>query len=98
MSVVRGWRFLFQQQRGIDVGNTVDTEVQVPSRKEPIKVAGKVIWLKQQKGNAATNSKAGIKLTKIAATDKWDLLGRAYDHWYGKHLKKVEQIPRQISY
>jgi len=88
----------FSATKGIDVGNTVATEVQVPSRKEPIKVAGKIIWLKQQKGNAATHSKAGIKLTRIAATDKWDLLDRAYDSWYGKQLKKVEQTPRLTAH
>jgi hypothetical protein len=84
----------FSATKVIDVGNTVDTEVRVPSRKGPIKITGKIIWLKQQKGNAATHSKAGITLTKIASTDKWDLLDRAYDSWYGKQLKKVEQTPR----
>jgi hypothetical protein len=51
-----GMEISFSATKGIDAGNTVDTEVQVPSRKEPIKVAGKIIWLKQQKGNAATHT------------------------------------------
>ena len=93
-----GMEISFSAVKGIDVGNTVETEVQIPSRSEPIKVAGKIVWLKQQKGNAATHSKAGIKLTRIAATDKWDLLDRAYDSWYGKQLKKVEQTPRQTNH
>ena len=93
-----GMEISFSATKRIDAGNTVDTEVQVPSRKEPIKVAGKIIWLKQQKGNATTHSKAGIKLTKIASTDKWDLLDRAYDNWYGKQLKNVEQTPRQTNH
>ena len=93
-----GMEISFSVAKGIDVGNTVETEVQIPSRSEPIKLAGKIVWMKQQKGNSATHSKAGIKLTRIDASDKWDLLDKAYDNWYAKQLKRAEQTPQQISH
>ena len=93
-----GMQISFSAAKGIGVGNIVETEVLMPHRKEPIKVAGEIVWFKQEKGNGITHSKAGIKLTRIAAADKWELLDRAYDKWYGNLSKQGEQTPRQITY
>ena len=62
----------------IRIGSTLKIEIIVPTKEEPIKTVGVLVWIKEVKGKM--DFVGGIKLIKIDSEEKWTLLDYAYDN------------------
>jgi len=68
----------------IQIGSILQLELDVPIKKEPIKVMGTLMWIRKLKGNPRFNFVGGVMLITINTEDKWTLLDYAYEGWYRK--------------
>ena len=68
---------LYLRER-IRIGSTLKIEIIVPTKEEPIKTVGVLVWIKEVKGKM--DFVGGIKLIKIDSEEKWTLLDYAYDN------------------
>jgi uncharacterized protein YrzB (UPF0473 family) len=89
-----GMELTLSDTAGLGKGDTIETEVLFPGREEPIKLAGQIAYV-QKRSEKTDTQNVGVKLTHIDAAEKWDLLETAYNDWYSKELKRVEQKPQQ---
>jgi len=61
----------------IPIGSTLKIEIIVPTKEEPIKTMGILVWIRQVKEKM--DFVGGVKLIKIDSEEKWTLLDYAYD-------------------
>jgi c-di-GMP-binding flagellar brake protein YcgR len=65
------------------------SELILPSKKEPILIAGDVMWKKEVNGNGGSHIIGGVRFTRIDESSKRNLLDYAFNDWYSQQ-KKLE--------
>jgi hypothetical protein len=74
-------------KESFNLDSSFQSEVILPSRKEPIEITGGVAWMKDIRVNAGFNIIAGIKFIRIGSSCKYDLLDSAYNSWHKRGSK-----------
>ena len=64
-------------QEKIAIYSTLQLEISVPVKKEPIASMGTIMWVKKLKGDKKFNFLGGVKLISINPEDTWILLDYA---------------------
>jgi hypothetical protein len=64
-------------QEKTEMCSTLQLEISVPKKKEPIASMGTIMWVKELKGDKKFNFLAGVKLIAINPEDTWRLLDYA---------------------
>jgi c-di-GMP-binding flagellar brake protein YcgR len=63
------------------------SELILPSKKEPILITGDVMWTKEVNGNGGSHIIGGIRFTRIDESSKRNLLDYAFNDWYSQQTK-----------
>jgi hypothetical protein len=70
-----------------NIDSPFQSELILPSKKEPILIAGDVMWTKDANGNGGSHIIGGIRFTTIDESSKLDLLDYAFNDWYRQQKK-----------
>ncbi len=82
-----GIGIIIHSKEAIGKGLLLKIEIHAPVEDSPIEVEGKLVWLKELKGDPQFIYAGGIQLTSIAPEDKWALIDYAYEGWNKKEKK-----------
>jgi len=69
------------------IDSPFQSELILPSKKEPILIAGDVIWKKEVNGNGGSHIIEGVRFTRIDESSKRNLLDYAFNEWYSQQTK-----------
>ena len=79
-----GIGIIIHSKEAITKGSLLKIEIDAPVQDNPIRIEGKLVWLKKLKDDPQFHFAGGIQLTSIAPEDKWALLDYAYEGWNKK--------------
>jgi hypothetical protein len=79
---------LFPKEK-FNIDSPFQSELILPSKKEPILIAGDVMWKKEVNGNGGSHIIGGVRFTRIDESSKRNLLDYAFNDWYSQQ-KKLE--------
>ena len=71
----------------ISKGALLEIEIHAPMQDDPMRIEGKLVWLKEIKDDPLFNYAGGVQLTSISPENKWALIDYAYEDW-NKEKKK----------
>lgn len=71
-------------QEKIAIYSTLQLEISVPVKKEPIASMGTIMWVKKLKGDKKFKFLCGVKLIAINPEDTWTLLDYAHQDGHKK--------------
>jgi len=69
-----GMCFGVYSKEKIEIYSTLQLEIRIPEKKEPIASMGTIMWSKELKGYPKFNFLVGVKLIAINPEDTWTLL------------------------
>jgi len=77
---------LFPKEK-FNIDSPFQSELILPSKKEPILITGDVMWTKEVNGNGGSHIIGGIRFTRIDESSKRNLLDYAFNDWYRQQTK-----------
>jgi hypothetical protein len=76
-----GMGVIIHSVEAISEGALLTIEIHAPVQNDPIVVEGRLVWLKEIKGDPRFNFAGGVQLTSISPENKWELMDYAYEGW-----------------
>ena len=77
---------LFPKEK-FNIDSPFQSELILPSKKEPILITGDVMWTKEVNGNGGSHIIGGVRFTRIDESSKRNLLDYAFNDWYRQQTK-----------
>jgi c-di-GMP-binding flagellar brake protein YcgR len=77
---------LFPKEK-FNIDSPFQSELILPSKKEPILITGDVMWKKEVNGNGGSHIIGGVRFTRIDESSKRNLLDYAFNEWYSQQTK-----------